>query len=199
MSHRHHSPSAPRRAVPVLIVVLALLTAAAPTVTHACALDGVVSLAVNGRPAARTPWAPTAKTRATWAPFLLGTQVLGDQLRFTEDQAKLRRSLPADVLAHPFRWDYGDGATATAQQGVHRYRRPGLYKVTVQGYWPSRRTWLPFDSAQIIIVPPAPLTPLERVRALLLPGAVYGLPVAGVLLLLWGLRRRRGARAEVHP
>jgi PKD domain len=139
---------------PLLIVMAPVLAVSMPPAALACALDGIASISVNGILATRTTDTPTPQTLAHWAPFTLGLAYApGDVMHFGEDRGKLRRSLPPAALVKPFRWEFGDGHRARGLQTVHRYTQTGWYRVTVRSYWPSRRSWVLFDSVQLHIVP----------------------------------------------
>jgi hypothetical protein len=139
---------------PLLIVMAPVLAVSMSPAALACSLDGIASISVNGILATRTTDTPTPRTLAHWAPFTFGLAYApGDVVRFAEDLDKLRRSLPPAALAIPFRWDFGDGHRTRGLQVVHRFTRTGWYRVTVRSYWPSRRSWVLFDSARLHIVP----------------------------------------------
>jgi hypothetical protein len=58
------------------------------------------------------------------------------------------------ILTQPFRWAFGDGATALGHVVTHRYAHPGTYLLMVYGFYSPRRQWFPFDQALVRIVPP---------------------------------------------
>jgi membrane protein DedA with SNARE-associated domain len=207
-AHRQCPPAlSPSMARPVFAVfaALALLLGlcAAPSIADACALDGLASLSADGEMAVPALDASAATARVTGAACTFRqAYAAGEPLRLTEDRATLRRSLPAAILAHPFRWTFGDGGVAQGATGLHRYMRPGRYVVTVQGYWPAHRRWAVFDTARVQIVTRAALfranalSWLDRGLSLLLTGLIYAAVAALVLAALWArVARRRGRRA----
>ena len=134
----------------------ALLAAAHPTSTWACAIDNVASLSANGVPAMLAGTPPTAG--GAWAPFVLAQAFAPNTpVRLREAPADLARTLPATVQAAPFRWDFGDGTTALGHEAIHRYARPGRYHLLVYGYYGRERRWLVFDSAMVRVVPASQL------------------------------------------
>jgi PKD domain len=191
-----------------LLIVMALAPAVSmPSAALACSLDGLASISVNGILAVRTTDTPTPRTLARWAPFAFGLAYApGDVARFAEDLGKLRRSLPPAALAIPFRWDFGDGHSTRGLQTVHRYTRTGWYRVTVRSYWPSRRGWVLFDSAQLHIVPTAALWQanlgyrvllgLETLTRVLAYGGWVVIIFVAIAWRVWHLRRRKSRRVR---
>jgi hypothetical protein len=100
--------------------------------------------------------APRDLTR--WAPFTVDEAFASmAPVRLKEDPADLARSLPAATTAAPYRWAFGDGSIALGHSVVHRYRHPGIYKITIWGRYSLTAGawhWLPFDSVLLRIVPP---------------------------------------------
>lgn len=133
----------------ILALALCLL---APSVARACTLDNVASISANGERAILATSQP--QSGHLWAPFNFA-QAYGVGARVTLDEARsdLERSLPAPMLATPFRWVLGDGSTIRGMSAAHRYTRRGNYLVRVYAYAASRAQWVLFDSALIRIVP----------------------------------------------
>jgi hypothetical protein len=160
-------------------IALALLLPYAPV--RACSLDGVPSLSVNGHLASLTEGAVSPASAAYWARFTLLAAAPGNTLHLQEDLANVRRSLSAAALATPFRWAFGDGASAQGYEVAHRYPRRGWYRITVSYLWPGMRRWIVFDSAQLQIVAPGDLW-RANLRYYLAQDSQVGLRFA-----LWGL------------
>ena len=135
------------------LLLCAWLTPAA----YACNLDGIASLSVNGNVASLTTSRPTASNLGYWSRFTLLAAAPGDTLRFSENLANVSLSIPAASTKLPFSWSFGDGSSAVGQSVSHRYARTGWYKVTARYYWPARRQWVEFDSAEQHIVPQSDL------------------------------------------
>ena len=192
---------------PLLIVMALALAVSMPSATLACSLDGIASISVNGILAVRSTDTPTPRTLARWAPFTFGLAYApGDVVRFTEDLGKLRRSLPPAALAIPFRWDFGDGHCTRGLRATHRYMRTGWYRVTVRSYWPSRRSWVLFDSARLHIVPADALWQanlgyravlgLEILTRVLAYGGWVVVILVPIAWRVWHLRRRKNRRVR---
>ena len=130
-----------------LILVLSLGSAVA-----ACSLDGVPSMSANNvlvRPMAAKP---SRADLAHWAPFAVPSVFQkGRPIRFGEYVSELKRSLPPLAFAYAWRWEFGDGGTATGVSVIHAYRRSGLYRVTVWADYRTEHFWYEFDAAVIRI------------------------------------------------
>jgi len=104
-------------------------------------------------------------------------------------------------LRTPFHWSFGDGRAATGPRVAHRYSRTGWYRVAVWSYWPSRHSWVLFDSARVRILPAQALgqANLGYRVVLALEAFTKGLAYGGWLVIiavpvawrLWQRRRRR--------
>lgn len=130
-------------------LVLAL-TLAEPAA--ACSLDGVPSLSANGTLVQPMTSKPSRAEQAQWAPFAVpGALSAGREIRFSESVSELKRSLPPLAFAYPWRWQFGDGSTATGTAVTHAYHRPGLYRVTVWADYRAEHFWYEFDAAMIRI------------------------------------------------
>jgi PKD repeat protein len=121
--------------------------------TQACSIDGVPSLTVNGYTVVINRVAPKSQTDLrVWAPF-----VLGFPLHTGRDEAlaeiKQLVALQQEAFKTPWRWNFGDGSAAARGTVVHHvFRRPGIYKITVDAYFPSHKFWYTFDAVQIHVV-----------------------------------------------
>jgi PKD domain len=119
----------------------------------ACSIDGVPSLSANNALSWQNVSQATAANQAYWAPFILPDAAPGDTLWFSENLANVALSIPSASLLTPFKWSFGDGATAMGQVSsrgqtiTHRYTKPGWYRIVVKYYWQSHRQWIEFDSA----------------------------------------------------
>jgi hypothetical protein len=140
-----------------LALAATLVLLAPVAVTRACSLDGIASLSVNGNTASLNGASPTASSLAYWAPFTLIAAAPGDTFHLSENISNVSRSIPKESVKLPFKWSFGDGATALGQTATHSYAHTGWYKITVQYYWPAHRQWVQFDSAEQHIVPASSL------------------------------------------
>jgi hypothetical protein len=101
-----------------LLVTSAGLGMAVPA--WACALDNRPSMSADGVLAHLTAAVPTAATLPTWASFTFPRVYKpGQPVRFSEDQAEVRRTLTPSALSHPWRWNFGDGSTAVGYNVQH--------------------------------------------------------------------------------
>ncbi len=140
-----------RLALQGLVVGLVLALALGGPVA-ACSLDGVPSLSVNNTLVRSMTAKPSRADIAIWAPFTVPAAIpAGRPVRFSERLSELKRSLPPLAFAYPWRWQFGDGATATGNTVTHTYRRPGLYRVTVWADYRAEQFWYEFDAAMIHI------------------------------------------------
>ena len=158
----------------------------------ACGIDGVPSMTMNGRLVAINYAQATKANFAHWASFSLGTARPGVDLRFSENARELHKSLTARAFATPFQWTFGDGSTARGLTVAHRYAKPGWYKVNVNYYYTPRKSWIPFDSAQLQI--PGVVTAAREDSPIGTPawlegGTVLGLGALTLAAVAW--RRRR--------
>lgn len=125
-----------------------------PSATHsahsgATSVDPPPTISADGRlaqPNLQPPTTPSAL--AVWAPFVFTRAYqAGTLISFTEDRTAIARSLVPSALRSPWRWDFGDGTTATGWTVRHAYTRPGTWRVTVEAYFPGTRRWYTFDQA----------------------------------------------------
>jgi hypothetical protein len=138
-------------------VQAALLLALLPGAAQACTIDNVASLLADGVPAMRTTSVPRGAAghgAGLWAPFTLAQALaVGVPVHLAEDAKDLARTLPAHVRAAPYRWTFGDGSVGFGHTVVHRYARPGAYRLTVWGDDGVTRHWFAFDQAVVQVVP----------------------------------------------
>jgi hypothetical protein len=124
----------------------------------------------------------------------------GAPMQFAELHSDLVRSLPPATLAAPFRWAFGDGATALGHVAMHRYAHPGLYRLTVYGFVPRTHSWFPFDNVLVRIVPPDQVLQANlgyyvlRALDVVMSGVMWLIDAALILLVLIALRSRLRAR-----
>jgi hypothetical protein len=177
------------RRLSLLLLITAWLgvTAAA----RACSIDGIPSLSLDGRLVTFNYGQATKENISYWAAFSLGTATANKEVYLREDLAKIRKALSPKAFITPFRWTFGDGASASGQAVQHRYRRPGWYKVNVDYYYPPQRKWIVFDSAQLHVlgVPGAAHNAASAGLAPQLAGGSLA-AVAGLALVVLGARRR---------
>ena len=134
-------------------LILCTLVMSRPATALACSLDGIASISMNGATASLTEGTPSPADAAHWAPFTLLAAAPGDTLHLSEDLAKVQNSLSATMLRTPFRWIFDDGTVAQGYSVAHRFNTLGWHKITVDYFYPARRQWITFDSAQLHIVP----------------------------------------------
>jgi hypothetical protein len=121
---------------------------------RACSVDGVPSLAVNGRLVAVNTAQTSSASVDTWTPFVAqGAYPANQPLLLQEDRARVAQALPALAFTFPWRWHCGDGANARGAAVRHAYRRPGTYIITVEAHLVAgpHRLWFTFDKATIHI------------------------------------------------
>lgn len=114
----------------------------------ACGMDGVPSLSVNGHLVARNTVYATTATFDTWTPFIAhGVYPARRPLLFSENRANIAQSLPPVAMKVPWRWHFGDGATARGTAVRHMYRHGGAYIVSVDAYFGTGKyaQWYTFD------------------------------------------------------
>jgi hypothetical protein len=117
---------------------------------RACAIDGVPSISANGTMAHINTAQPTVADLSRWAPFVFTVPVkTGASVHLAEDRRAVLKSLPPQAFDRPWRWAFGDGATAVGFAPSHRYLRAGAYIINVRAYDASNRQWYRFDAAQI--------------------------------------------------
>jgi len=191
----------PRRLIIASTVLEALLLALAlePGAAAACVIDNTASLSANGVRA--TPTTATPSGPGPWAQFTVGKAFAsGAPVQFAELHSDLVRSLAPATLAAPFRWAFGDGATALGHVTAHRYVHPGFYRLTVYGFAQRTHSWFPFDNVLVRIVPADQVLQANlgyyvlRALDVVMSGLVWLIDAALILLVLIALRSRLRAR-----
>ncbi|HWE61926.1 MAG TPA: PKD domain-containing protein [Chloroflexota bacterium] len=135
-------------AVALACAVLGVQTAGA----QACTIDGKPTLTVNGYDVVLNKAVPTGPNLRLWAPFVLSFPLhTGRQ----ESLSEIVQAVPlqAEAFKTPWRWNFGDGTRpARGMKVQHVFKKPGLYKVTVDAYFPSHKFWYTFDAVQVRVV-----------------------------------------------
>jgi len=91
-------------------------------------MDGIPSLSVDGRVVAVNSALTSNARFDTWTPFVTrGAYPVGRPVLLTENKANVEQSLPPEAFKYPWKWTFGDGATARGMSARHAYRRPGAY------------------------------------------------------------------------
>lgn len=86
----------------------------------ACSIDGVPSLAVNGRLVVLNPALPVKGQLATWTPFAArGTYPAGHPIVLQEVRSRVIVTLPPGAFKRPWRWLFGDRTTARGPRVRH--------------------------------------------------------------------------------
>ncbi len=119
---------------------------------RACGMDGIPSLSVDGRVVAVNSALTSNARFDTWTPFVTrGAYPVGRPILLTENKANVAQSLPPEAFTHPWKWTFGDGATARGMSARHVYRRRGAYILSVQAYLVAgaQRQWYSFDKVTI--------------------------------------------------
>lgn len=142
----------------ILLMLPGLITAVALGIqvgsAAGCTIDGKATAYANGLRANVTRGVFSSVAVRTWAPFsFVGRFNVRGPIRFSEDNAELKRVLPAAATAahRPWRWDFGDGTLATGWSASHRYAHPGAYRISVDAYYPSWRRYFSFDLVRLIV------------------------------------------------
>ncbi len=123
-------------------------------VARACGMDGIPSLSVDGRVVAVNSALTSNARFDTWTPFVTrGAYPAGRPVVLTENKANVAQSLPSEAFKYPWKWTFGDGATARGMSARHVYRRPGAYILSVEAYLiaGAQRQWYTFDKVTIHI------------------------------------------------
>jgi len=121
-------------------------------VVRACGMDGIPSLSVDGRVVAVNSALTSNARFDRWTPFVArGVYQAGRPVLLTENKANVEQSLPPEAFKHPWKWTFGDGATARGMNARHVYRRPGAYILSVEAYLVAgaQRQWYSFDKVTI--------------------------------------------------
>ncbi len=137
--------------IPVICGLVAAATFAVAGSAQACALDNKPSAYANGALSVVTRSAPTAASFSWWAHFSFPHVLrVGERVTFRENDAQVRKALPASLRhsRYAWRWRFGDGASEIGDRVSHVYRHPGHYKVSVDVYGTvnGKGEWLTFDA-----------------------------------------------------
>lgn len=135
-----------------MVVVMVGTAALGMGMAQACSVDGVPSLSVDGRLVARNATLTSSAAVDTWTPFIArGAYPARHMLVLREDRARVATALPPEAFRFPWRWRFGDGATARGLAVRHAYRHAGTYIVTVEAYLVAgtQKLWFTFDKATI--------------------------------------------------
>jgi hypothetical protein len=117
---------------------------------HACGLDGIPSLTVNGTVVMVNRVQPLPGRLSTWAPFSTrGVYPAGTPVLLAEIRSRVLWTLPPSALSTPWRWTFGDGTQAQGLSVRHTYRHAGAYVVGVRAYLRdgTNTQWYLFDTA----------------------------------------------------
>lgn len=144
----------------ILSAAVVAMLAAGPRISagiaRACAIDSVPSLTADGQLDRLADPPTTSAELATFAPFQLPrSYAAGHSIVFTELRKEVAKSLVPDAMTRPWRWQFGDGASANGWTVKHAYTRAGRHRIVVEAYAPSTRQWIAFDQVTITIVPAA--------------------------------------------
>lgn len=133
-------------------VLACTLLGAQASPAQACSIDGVPSLTVNGYQVVINKVVPTGPDLRIWAPFVLSFPLHTGR---DETLAEIQQRVPLqpEAFKNPWRWNFGDGTAPARGMAVHHvFRRPGIYKVTVDAYFPSHKFWYTFDAVQVRVL-----------------------------------------------
>lgn len=120
---------------------------------QACSIDGKPTLKVNGYEVVINKVVPAAGANlSVWAPFVLTFPLHTGK---KEALMEIKQAVPLQLEAFrtPWRWNFGDGTPVARGFSVsHIFTKPGVYKVTVDAYFPSHKFWYTFDAVQVRVV-----------------------------------------------
>jgi PKD domain-containing protein len=141
-----------RRGLAAAALIGAGMLAASWQEAQACTIDGAPTLTVNGYAAILNKQAPVGKGLAVWAPFKLSFPLhVGRSEVIAEKKGQV--PLPLEGFKVPWRWTFGDGSPVVRGMSVrHTFRKPGVYKILVEAYFPSHKFWYPFDALQVTVL-----------------------------------------------
>lgn len=130
-----------------------MLVAGGAGAANACSIDGVPTLTVNGYTVAINKTVPTGTANLRlWAPFVLSFPLHSGRNEVLAEIAN-RVPLRLEAFKTPWRWNFGDGSKAARGMTVrHTFSKPGIYKVTVDAYFPSHHFWYTFDAVQVRVL-----------------------------------------------
>src|SRR6266851_5677867 len=98
----------------LIIFFCAIMLAVSTAVAQACSLDNIPSLSLNGRLPILNKAIPLNSAQlATYVPFVFPRPYpVHSIITFTENRRDVAKSLQASAMRRPWRWHFGDGATA---------------------------------------------------------------------------------------
>ena len=119
----------------------------------ACMIDSQPSISANGQVARPNLQPPTTEAQlALWAPFVFTRSYqAGTKVVFTENRQEVAQSLVPAAMLRSWRWNFGDGNSATGWTVHHRYSKPGVWLISVDAYFPSTGKWYLFDKVNVRI------------------------------------------------
>lgn len=196
------------RVMCLVLLAVALLALSSGTAA-ACVIDNKASLFANGVQATLNPAAPNPSASSPWARFTIDKAFASAApVHLSELRSDLVRSLSPAMLAAPYRWEFGDGASVLGHAVAHRYARAGLYRLLVYGYSKATRSWSLFDTALVRIVAPDEVLWANlgyyalRALDIVMSGLMWLIDAVLVALVLYVVvhqRRRRKAAPSPVP
>ncbi len=136
----------------IFAALVAFPALGAPGDANACSIDGVPSITVNGYNVVVNTTPPIGKNLSVWAPFLVPFPL---HVGRNEALGEIRRrvAMSAEGFKYPWRWNFGDGSPTVRGTVVHHvYKKPGIYKVTVEAYFAAHKFWYTFDATQVHVL-----------------------------------------------
>jgi hypothetical protein len=135
-----------------ILAIIPFLNVGSVAVVQACSIDGVPSITVNGYDVVVNKTPPIGKNLSVWAPFLVPFPLHVGRNE-TIGEIRQRVAMSAEGFKYPWRWNFGDGTPTVRGTVVHHtYKKPGVYKVTVEAYFAAHKFWYTFDAAQIHVL-----------------------------------------------
>ncbi len=122
----------------------------------ACGLVNTPTMLANNQPSTLRP-KPGGTLETPITGFFASDYVAGQPVAFKEDLSNMGLT-PAFISGLQWRWDFGDGGTASGISATHTFTKPGTYTIFSQvqsnGAWDND-----FDSATLTVIAAAPPTP----------------------------------------
>ena len=134
-----------------LLLPLCACDGAGVTRTRACAIDQKPSMSADGLRARVNTEAPASQAQfSTWSIFVFGPAYhAGHAVTLSEDRGEVARTLTPAEMRRPWRWRFGDGATAYGWTVRHAYASPTWRRIEVDAYDPAIKRWFVFDRVSI--------------------------------------------------